>query len=172
MHRITWIDRGESVLPRSSTPAVLVREDAPIYRRLIEGHLNNGLRFCVRRRRKGGMSLFGIQISHDWHCLTGFCPKSLELSFVKDVAAGNGRDRVELHKMAISSWEIVIPDSQTSQQCGLLHLRIEAVRGGFPVNLREEWSGHRDMPTMRRAHKLLLSWRLGTVCSGRNGRKL
>jgi hypothetical protein len=55
MHRITWIDRGESVLPRSSTPAVLVREDAPIYRRLIEGHLNNGLRFCVRRGWKGGM---------------------------------------------------------------------------------------------------------------------
>jgi hypothetical protein len=68
---------------------------------------------------KEAWSLFGIQISHDWHCLTGFCPKSLELSFVQDVAAGNGRDRVELHKMAISSWEIVIPDSQTSQQCGL-----------------------------------------------------
>jgi hypothetical protein len=38
---------------------------------------------------------------------------------VQGAAAGNGRDRVELYKMAISSWEIVIPDSQTSQQCGL-----------------------------------------------------
>jgi hypothetical protein len=68
--------------------------------------------------RRHGASL-EVQISHDWHCLTGFCPKSLELSFVQGAAAGNGRDRVELHKMAISSWEIVIPDSPTSQQCGL-----------------------------------------------------
>jgi hypothetical protein len=87
---------------------------------LIEVHLKQwaSILCAPGMESRHGASL-EVQISQNWHCLTGFRPRSLELSFVQGVAAGNGRDRVELHKMAISSWEIVIPDAQTSQQCGL-----------------------------------------------------
>jgi hypothetical protein len=96
MHRITRIDQGESAVPRSSTPVVLVAEDARIYRRLIEGHLKQWASILCARgmESRHGASLEG-QISHDWHCLTGFRPRLLELSFLQGFAAGNGRDRVE-----------------------------------------------------------------------------
>lgn len=68
MHRITQIDQGESAVPSSSTPAVLVAEDSPNYRRLIERHLKQldfDFVFARDERRHGALEL---QNSHDWHC--------------------------------------------------------------------------------------------------------
>jgi hypothetical protein len=135
MHRIKWIHRGESAVPISSTPAVLVREDAPTHRRLIEGHLKQwALILCatgMERRHEGCLE---VQINHDRHCLTAFCPRSMELSFVQGVAAGNGSDRVNCTR-----WQY-LPGTESCltlrhrSSVGFLHLRIKAVRDRLPVS--------------------------------------
>ena len=59
-----------------------------------------------------------------------------------------------------------MPDSQTSQQCGLTTFENKSSPGPISSVLGKNGRGTGICQLSGGAQKLLLSWRLGTVCPG------